>query len=132
MLQELEVDTVARFLKVPKHRAQGAGDGRRARRLAESEPEPLQAHLIIWRTTASWLVAASSKLPVETSSREARGLWREACRCAAPCHRASASSNASCVRPARPASTVVGMPVDLAKSAAVVRVYFLSTTTFEM
>ena len=29
MLQELEVDTVARFLKVPKHRAQGAGNGQK-------------------------------------------------------------------------------------------------------
>ena len=32
----------------------------------------------------SWLVVASSKLPVATISREARGLWRGVCRCAAP------------------------------------------------
>ena len=38
---ELWRSTASCFLKVPKHRAQGAGDGRRARRLAESEPEPL-------------------------------------------------------------------------------------------
>ena len=74
-----------RTVRCLKHQAQGASDGRRARRLAESEPEPLEAHLVVRCTTAragwSWRAASCQSRPI---SREARGLWRGVCRCAAP------------------------------------------------
>ena len=48
--------TVAQCLT---HRAQGASDGRRARRLAESRPEPARASLLVRRNSWSQLVATS-------------------------------------------------------------------------
>ena len=106
---ELWSSTASCLLKVPKHRAQGAGDGRRARRLAESEPEPLEAHLVIRCTTAraGWSWRAASCQSRRSAARPAASGEESA---AAPrrCHRTSASSNASCVRPASQRQPVVG------------------------
>ena len=107
---ELWRSTSSCFLKVPKHRAQGAGDGRRARRLAESEPEPLEAHLVI---SGAQLRELAGRGEQQAASRDDQPRGPAASgeeSAAAPrrCHRTSASSNASCVRPASQRQPVVG------------------------
>ena len=98
-----------RTVRCLKHQAQGASDGRRARRLAESEPEPLEAHLVVRCTTAraGWSWRAASCQSRRSAARPAASGEESA---AAPrrCHRTSASSNASCVRPASQRQPVVG------------------------
>ena len=63
-----------RTVRCLKHQAQSASDGRRARRRAESRPEPARASLLVRRNSWSQLVA--------TSIHEACGL-RDACAAAA-------------------------------------------------
>ena len=89
-----------RTVRCLKHQAQGASDGRRARRLAESEPEPLEAHLVVRCTTAraGWSWRAASCQSRRSAARPAASGEESA---AAPrrCHRTSgAATQVACAR----------------------------------
>ena len=64
--------TVVRPTRVPKHRAQCAGDGRRARRLAEVRAEPFPASLLVRRHSCALLVATSRQ--AASRDEQPRGL----------------------------------------------------------
>ena len=93
--------TVVRPTRVPKHRAQCAGDGRRARRLAEVRAEPFPASLLVRRHSCALLVATSRQ--AASRDEQPRGLRPASSSC---CRRGAAERARAATRvrvPGRPA-----------------------------
>ena len=93
--------TVVRPTRVPKHRAQCAGDGRRARRLAEVRAEPFPASLLVRRHSCALLVATSRQ--AASRDQQPRGLRPASSSC---CRRSAAEQARAAARvpvPGRPA-----------------------------
>ena len=93
--------TVVRPTRVPKHRAQCAGDGRRARRLAEVRAEPFPASLLVRRHSCALLVVTSRQ--AASHDEQPRGLRPASSSC---CRRGAAERARAATRvrvPGRPA-----------------------------
>ena len=85
--------TVVRPTRVPKHRAQCAGDGRRARRLAEVRAEPFPASLLVRRHSCA--AGRNEQTSCQSRRAAARPAARKQLLLPPRCRRASTSSNAS-------------------------------------